>query len=100
MELGENTIKDDCPAAPPSRTTLHSRVLHRACQKLGGVTQLAAHLHVPAAALSRWLDGEEEPPLPVFLQAVDLVMPAWGPEDEELAREITSARPRKPRSDA
>ncbi|HYG56251.1 MAG TPA: hypothetical protein VD965_13225 [Burkholderiales bacterium] len=93
MEIGDNAIGDDCPVAPPYRTTIQSRVLHRACQKLGGVMALASHLRVPPAALYRWLDGEEEPPTPVFLKAVDLVMPTWGPEDDALARELSARRP-------
>jgi hypothetical protein len=100
MEIGDNTFKDDCPVAPPYRTTIHSRVLHRACQRLGGVSQLAAHLHVPESTLHRWLDGEEEPPTAVFLKAVDLAMPIWGPEDDALAREISAGRPRNRRGDA
>jgi hypothetical protein len=91
MEI-EKAVKDDCPMAPPLRTTIHSRVLRRACQKVGGVGPLALRLGVPEAALYRWLEGEEEPPTPIFLQAVDIVMPLWGPEDEILARELTSRR--------
>jgi hypothetical protein len=64
---------DNCPTAPRSQVTVHTRVLHRACQILGGVEELAARLRVPVATLSRWLDGEDEPPTPVFLQAVDIV---------------------------
>jgi hypothetical protein len=64
---------DNCPAAPRSQVTVHTRVLHRACQIVGGVEQLAARLRVPVPTLVRWLDGEGEPPTPVFLQAVDIV---------------------------
>jgi len=28
----------------------------------------------------------------VFLKAVDLVMPTWGPEDDALARELSARR--------
>jgi hypothetical protein len=31
----------------------------------------------------------------VFLKAVDLVLPTWGPEDDALAREIAATRPKK-----
>lgn len=98
MEI-EKAVKDDCPTALPLRTTIHSRVLHRACQKVGGVGVLARRLGVPEAALYRWLAGEEEPPTPIFLQAVDIVMPIWGPEDDALARGLSAGR-RKPRADA
>jgi hypothetical protein len=43
----------------------------------------------------RWLDGEAEPPTPVFLKAVDIVMPNWTPEDEMLASTIRATRPKK-----
>ena len=87
---------DDCPTAPPSSTTVYTKVLHRACQITGGVDKLAARLRVPVATLYRWLDGEAEPPVPVFLRAVDIVMPTWGPEDEALARALSASRPKKP----
>jgi len=87
---------DSCPAAPLARATVHTRVLHRACQKLGGVEQLARLLNVPAATVYRWLEGESVPPTAVFLKAVDIVMPAWSDEDEALSRELLSARPKAP----
>ena len=92
---------DDCPTAPPPLTTVYTRVLHRACQLAGGVEKLAARLRVPVATLYRWLDGESEPPTPVFLKAVDIVMPAWGAEDEMFAQAVKAARPqkKKPESD-
>ena len=86
---------DNCPVAPPSQVTVYTRVLHRACQIIGGVEPLAARLRVPVATLYRWLDGEAEPPSPVFLKAVDIVMPAWSSDDELLARALRAAQPRK-----
>lgn len=64
----------DCPPISPSRATVYSRTLHRACEVLGGMQQLSSHLKVPASALSRWIGGEEDPPLDVFLAAVDIVL--------------------------
>jgi hypothetical protein len=87
---------DNCPIAPPSQATVYTKVLHRACQIAGGVEKLAARLRVPPATLYRWLDGEAEPPTPVFLKAVDIVLPAWSTEDELLARALRAARPKKP----
>jgi transcriptional regulator with XRE-family HTH domain len=87
---------DSCPTAPHARATVQTRVLHRACQKLGGVEQLARFLNVPAATVYRWLEGESVPPTAVFLKAVDIVMPAWSDEDEALSRELLSGRPRAP----
>jgi hypothetical protein len=86
---------DNCPVAPPRRVTVHTRVLHRACQIVGGVHQLARHLKVSRTLLHSWLEGEELPPPAMFLQAVDLVLPTWGPQDDALAREIAATRPKK-----
>lgn len=96
MERMSDSKLDSCPAAQQSRATLHTRVLHRACQKLGGVEQLARYLKVPAAAVYRWLEGESEPPTSVFLKAVDIVMPAWSEEDEALSRDLLARRPHPP----
>jgi hypothetical protein len=87
---------DNCPTPPLSQVTVYTRVLHRACQIAGGVEKLAARLRVPVATLYRWLDGETEPPTPIFLKAVDIVMPAWSSDDELLAQALRAARPKKP----
>src|SRR5262245_50107961 len=87
---------DNCPKAPPPQVTVYTKVLHRACQIAGGMEKLAAQLRVPVATLYRWLDGEAEPPTPIFLQAVDIVMPVWSADDEMLARALRAARPKKP----
>lgn len=87
--------EDNCPLAPPPQVTVYTRVLHRACQILGGVDQLAAHLKVSRTMLHRWLEGEDDPPSSVFLKAVDLILPTWGPEDDALAKAIAATRPKK-----
>jgi hypothetical protein len=86
--------KDECPVAPPPRVTVYTRVLHRACQILGGVEQLAAHLRVSVALMYRWLEGDDVPPSNIFLNAVDLVLPTWGPQDDALARAISASKPK------
>jgi hypothetical protein len=86
---------DNCPVAPPRRVTVYTRVLHRACQKMGGIDALAQELHVGVEVLHRWLEGEDVPPSRIFLQAVDLVMPPWGAEDEAHAKSIAAQRIRK-----
>jgi hypothetical protein len=88
-------VKDECPAAPAPRVTVYTRVLHRACQILGGVEHLAKHLRVSATLLYRWLEGDDIPPSNIFLHAVDLVLPTWGPADDALAREIAANKPKK-----
>ncbi|HKU47814.1 MAG TPA: YdaS family helix-turn-helix protein [Burkholderiales bacterium] len=87
--------KDECPVAPPTRVTVHTRVLHRACQILGGVEKLAKHLGVSVNLVHRWLDGDDVPPSRIFLKAIDLILPTWGPEDDALARAIAATRPKK-----
>jgi hypothetical protein len=87
---------DTCPTAPETRVTVHTRVLHRACQELGGVEQLAQFLNVPVTTVYRWLEGESTPPMSIFLKAVDVVMPEWGPEDDALARALLARRPKPP----
>lgn len=53
---------------------MFARTLHRACEILGGMPQLAMHLKVPELDLHRWVEAVEEPPLDVFLAAVDVVL--------------------------
>jgi hypothetical protein len=88
-------VKDECPVAPPPRVTVYTRVLHRACQMVGGVEQLARQLRVSVTLLYRWLEGDDIPPSNIFLDAVDLVLPTWGPADDALAREIAASKPKK-----
>ena len=64
----------DCPLAPSAQSSVYARTLHIACLILGGIEQLAKHLEVSAAALRGWVVGEEEPPLPIFLAAVEVVL--------------------------
>jgi len=94
MEKIQVPKKDECPVAPAPRVTVYTRVLHRACQILGGVEQLAAHLRVSLPLLYRWLEGDDIPPSHVFLNAVDLVLPTWGPQDDALARAISANKPK------
>jgi hypothetical protein len=85
---------DECPLAPPPRVTVYTRVLHRACQILGGVDHLARHLKVSRPLVHAWLEGDDVPPAAIFLKAVDLILPTWGPEDDALAKAIAATRPR------
>ena len=48
--------------------------MHSACLILGGVAQLAEHLHVPAVVARDWLEGESEPPQAAFLAAVEVIL--------------------------
>ena len=64
----------DCPPLSKSRVTVYARTLHRACEVLGTLDALSRQLNVPAPALARWISGLEQPPLDVFLRAVDIVL--------------------------
>jgi hypothetical protein len=64
----------DCPLAPPEHASVYARTLHRACLVIGGIQPLAKRLDVREAELERWLRGEEQPPEPVFLAAVEIVL--------------------------
>ena len=52
-------------------------MLREAADTLGGNAALAYHLGVEAGQLERWLSGEEAAPLPVFMDALDVI--AEGP---------------------
>ena len=64
----------DCPPLSKSRVTVYSRTLHRACEVLGSLDALSRQLNVPGPTLTRWIGGLEQPPLDVFLKAVDIVL--------------------------
>ncbi len=65
---------NDCPPLPKSRVSVYQRTLHRACEVLGGLDATSRQLGVPPASLTRWIGGAEQPPLDVFLKAVDVVL--------------------------
>ena len=73
MRPSTSTIAD-CPVALPSRESTYARALHRACVILEGIPQLALHLKVAEWRLRAWLEGREEPPLGVFLAAVEIIL--------------------------
>jgi hypothetical protein len=50
--------------------------LRRAVQICNGVDALGDVLNVQAASLERWIAGEEEIPVPVFIQVVGLLLEA------------------------
>lgn len=53
---------------------VYSRTFQKAAELSGGVRKLARELRVPAADIEKWIAGAGEPPLPVFLKAIDLVL--------------------------
>jgi hypothetical protein len=50
--------------------------LRRAVQICNGLDALGDALNVTGESLNRWLAGEEEVPMPVFIQAVGLLLEA------------------------
>ena len=71
--MAMSSAGEECPVAPILRQTVYTRTLHRACELLGGVPELAVYLSVAIQELDRWLEGVEVPPQGVFLAAVDIV---------------------------
>ena len=51
-----------------------SRTFQKAAELAGGQKQLAKRLRVPQAELQKWIAGGGEPPMAIFLKAVDLVL--------------------------
>jgi DNA-binding transcriptional regulator YdaS (Cro superfamily) len=65
---------DNCPEPSARPSTTYTRTLHRACQNVGSANELARRLGVPVASLVRWMEGVENPPVNVFLAAVDIAL--------------------------
>jgi hypothetical protein len=63
-----------------------SQALRRAIQLCGGIDALCDALNVSTSSVEKWLSGEEEMPMPAFIQTVGLLL------------EATSRRPPKARS--
>ena len=72
--------------------TVHSRALRRAAELLGGKERLREHLRVSARELDAWLDGMREPPMDVFLKAVDLISGQGAQAFETSRKTIEQAR--------
>lgn len=51
-----------------------SRTFQKAAELLGGQKELARRLRVPQGELQKWIAGSGEPPMAIFLKAVDLVL--------------------------
>jgi hypothetical protein len=67
-----------------------SRTFQKAAELAGGQKNLARRLRVPLAELQKWIAGGGEPPMAIFLKAVDLVLdetpyPSAGSEPDDPA---------------
>jgi hypothetical protein len=68
--------------------------LRRAVQICNGIDALGDALNVQTGSLERWIAGEEEVPMPVFIQAVGLLLEAtatrkprrWTPDSSDGGR--------------
>lgn len=58
---------------------VYARTFQKAAELAGGARKLANELHVPVADLEKWLAGEAQPPLTVFLKAIDYVLDETAP---------------------
>ena len=59
-------------------TSVYSRTLQKAAEAAGGQKKLARVLRVPLAELEKWIADKGEPPMAIFLKAVDLVLDETG----------------------
>jgi hypothetical protein len=65
----------ECPTpAQATPLTVQTQTLHRACEKVGGIEQLAALLRVSTVLLTSWLEGTSATPRHIFLAAVDIAL--------------------------
>ena len=55
-------------------TSVYSRTLQKAAEAAGGHKKLARLLRVPLFDLEKWIADKDEPPMSIFLKAVDLVL--------------------------
>ncbi|HEY7664558.1 MAG TPA: hypothetical protein VH934_15675 [Xanthobacteraceae bacterium] len=61
-------------------TSVYSRTLQKAAESAGGAKKLARILRVPLVDLEKWIADKDEPPMAVFLKAVDLVLDETAPQ--------------------
>ena len=54
--------------------SVKTKALQIAARKLGGPRKLRDYLRMPTADVVSWLSGIEEPPGPVFLRALELIL--------------------------
>ena len=64
-------------------TSVYSRTLQKAAEAAGGHKKLARILRVPLIDLEKWIADKDEPPMAVFLKAVDLVLDESSPGGSE-----------------
>jgi len=55
-------------------TAIRTRTLRTAADALGGSRKLRDALGASSSEIVAWLAGTEEPPMPVFLKAVEIIL--------------------------
>ena len=55
-------------------SSVKTKALQIAARKLGGPRKLRDYLRMPTADVVSWLSGMQEPPAPVFLRALELIL--------------------------
>jgi len=73
MLRGDAANPDGQRGALNGMSSVYARALKRAAEIVGGETEFARQLSIPAATLRRWTTGETTPPMEVFLKAVDVI---------------------------
>jgi hypothetical protein len=54
--------------------SVKTRALQIAARRLGGPRKLRDYLRTPTADVVAWLSGIQEPPTPIFLRAMELIL--------------------------
>lgn len=77
--------------AVPFVSNLHSRLLERAADKLGGMDEVARYLNVSELRVRIWWRGFVPPPDDVFLRLVDLLEPPPGRQTSRREKESSES---------
>jgi transcriptional regulator with XRE-family HTH domain len=65
-------MQDICPSTAKN-SHIYIRILHDACEVMGGEQRLADYLGVDVRTISNWLNGVGRPSDSIFLRCVDLI---------------------------
>lgn len=57
-----------------ARKSVYVRTLHGACRIVGSLAALARQLRISESDLRSWIAGREDPPYPVFLAALEILL--------------------------
>jgi len=60
------------PAGPPA-FDIYRITVARAAELCGGAVPLSRRLRLPLADLTRWISGDDTPPIGIFLLVIDVI---------------------------